>query len=264
MAIKNIFEGVINGTQYYARVFTVNPKNRVNNRADLPYAMAIPSAFPLKPESIDDYTLYRTYSHSYYAQTFTAPEDGWYKIIVYGASGNGGDGEEQSKDGVGVFAAGGGGGGGGGVCIAIVKLNKGDTIIITVGSIGSTSKAVINATAGETYSTMTVTSGGDGGNGDTYTGGYFGDAYANGGYGGKGGKASGGNYANYSGKSGGSGGEDSSDDSSDYVSADGGYGGSPGYTGGRKGGDGGSENSSGDSGSAGYVQIYRGNTNIVA
>jgi hypothetical protein len=264
MAIKNIFEGVINGTQYYARVFTVNPKNRVNNRADLPYAMAIPSAFPLKPESIDDYTLYRTYTSTYGTHTFEAPEDGWYKIIVYGASGNGGDGDERSKDEVGAFAAGGGGGGGGGVCITIAKLNKGDTVIITVGSVGSTSKAMINATAGETYSQMTVTPALDGDDGDTYTGGYFGDSYARGGNGGEGGEASGGKYANYSGKRGGRGEEDSSDDSSDHVSAEGGSGGDPGYTGGRKGGKGGPENSSGDSGSAGYVQIYRGNTNIVA
>lgn len=264
MAIKNIFEGVINGTQYYARVFTVNPKNRVNNRADLPYAMVIPSAFPMKPESINDYTLYRAYSHSYYAQTFTAPEDGWYKFVLFGASGNGGDGEEDSKDGVGAGAAGGGGGGGGGACISIVKMNKNDTAVISTGSTGNVSQITINATAGEKYSQMTVEPAGDGHDGDVYMGGFFGDAYADGGGGGAGGKASGGNYANYTGNSGRSGGEDFSDDADDYVSADGGSGGSAVYTGARRGGDGGSSGSSGDSGSSGYAQIYRGNTNIVA
>lgn len=264
MSIKKEFNGLINGTQYYARVFTVNPKSRVNNRADLPYAMAIPSAFPLKPESINDYTLYRTYSVTYYAQTFTAPEDGWYKFVLFGASGSGGDGEEDSKDGVGAGAAGGGGGGGGGACISIVKMNKNDTAVISTGSTGNGSQIVINATAGEKYSQMTVEPARDGHNGDVYMGGYFGDAYADGGGGGAGGKASGGNYANYTGNSGGSGGEDFSDDADDYVSADGGSGGSAVYTGARRGGDGGSSGSPGDSGSSGYAQIYRGNTNIVA
>lgn len=269
MAIKNIFEGVINGTRYYARVFVVNPKNRVNNRADLPYAMAIPSAFPLKPESIDDYTLYRKYTGT---QTFTAPEDGWYKIRVFGASGMGSEGdtgEYTNEDGDTVYTAvGGRGGQGGGYACSIVKFNKGDTIVITCGEggvkplygyarEGTTTTVIIKSSFGEYSRTINITSGA---NGDKNWRDY--------------GIASGGNIENIKGNPGYNGEEwETEDETSVYAS--GGDGGLPpvwtsgvGYEGcrGGKGGDvtdGTPDRYPGDGENA-YVQIYRGNTNIVA
>lgn len=41
--ISHLFTGLENNKTYYARVFTVNPKGRVNNRVDLPWASAIPT-----------------------------------------------------------------------------------------------------------------------------------------------------------------------------------------------------------------------------
>ena len=259
--IKQTLTRVNNGETYYAKVFTVNPKERVNLRADLAYVSAVPMAFPAKPESEADYTLYRSYGAG--KSTFTAPEDGWYKIIVYGPSGNGGDGDNDDKSGVGAFAAGGGGGGGGAVAISIVKMNKDDTVVFSNASVGNTSTATFNATAGERYSNITVTSGEAGDDGKVYVGGYFGASYARGGTGGNGGEATGGTY-NYNGYKGRNGGEESSEDADDYVSVEGGERGSPGYTGGRYGGTGGDERNSGDDGQNGYSEVYRGNTNVVA
>lgn len=45
--ITHTFTGLTNNKTYYAKVFTVNNKKRVNNRADLPVANAIPSEYLL-------------------------------------------------------------------------------------------------------------------------------------------------------------------------------------------------------------------------
>lgn len=41
--IEHIFENLTNGATYYGKVFTVNPKKRVNNRADLMVFAAVPA-----------------------------------------------------------------------------------------------------------------------------------------------------------------------------------------------------------------------------
>ena len=83
---SKLIEGLTNGEEHFIKVFTVNHKGRVNNRVDLPVASVIPSAFPAEPSS---YALIGTYSSS---QTFTAPEDGWYQVELFGRSGAGGAG----------------------------------------------------------------------------------------------------------------------------------------------------------------------------
>lgn len=183
--------------------------------------------FPEEPSSYEQLALITS------SQTWTAPENGWFQIEVFGASGNGGAGQSSS-----YAHYGGGGGGGGGYACSRIKMNKGDTIALTVGAVGETSSATIESSL-ESYSELSVTRGANGTDGRTGT---FGT-------GGAGGKARGGNYANENGGKGGAG-----------TTAGGGAGGTAGYTGGNKGGAGG-YTGTGASGSAGFVKIYRGNTN---
>lgn len=235
-------EGLENSKEFFAKVFTVNHKERVNNRIDLPVVSAIPTAFPAEPSS---YNLIGTYSSS---QTFTAPNDGWYQIELQGPSGNGG---AANKDAFSCYT--GGGGGGGGCTISRVKLNKGDTIVYTHAAVGGTCKVVINSSI-ETYGAMQVTSGTNGGDGDA-------TSYSAG-TGGAGGTATGG-QENHNGINGSAG-----SDGSIGSSYSGGAGGAAGYTGGNVGGNGGGWNSgkviAATAGKAAFVKIYRGDTNIVA
>lgn len=184
--------------------------------------------FPEEPSAYNQLALITS------SQTWTAPENGWFQIEVFGASGNGGNGKSST-----FKTYGGGGGGGGGYSCSRIKMNKGDTISLTVGAIGSTSSASINSSL-ESYSKLSVTYGRNG------TDGRVGTTEVSGG---AGGIASGGNYANKSGGQGGTG-----------TLSSGGAGGTAGYTGGNIGGSGGYE-SDGAKGSAGFVKIYRGNTN---
>ena len=213
--------------------------------------VSVVSLFPAEPSS---YSLTNTYTSS---TTFTAPANGYYQIEVQGASGTGGGYFRKSN----YVVFGGGGGGGGGCAISRVQMNKGDTIVISIGGVGSTTKATINSSRAS-YSAPQATSGG---NGSTPT---SSNTTMSGGAGGVG---SNGNYANYSGGAGGSGVEGSQYAyiSSSYgVVPAGGPGGSAGYTGGQTGGTGGGHTgtSGGNyynatSGSAGFVKIYAGNTN---
>lgn len=251
-------EGLENGVTVYAKVFTVNPEGRVNNRADLPAVSAIPSEFPEEPTS---YALIGTYTSS---QIFTAPETGYYKIEVHGASGNGGNGggyRFKSDTSIVCFAAGGGGGGGSGYGCSIVKLNKGDTIIIVIGTVGNDTMAQINSSI-ETYSSIDVSSGGNGNNGDPYG--------RKGGSGGLGGVSNGGNVQNLTGTAGTTGAFNDGSNTAQVFQVSGG---SPAHSEGNKGGNGGSAyanksgtetNGAGEAGKAGFVKIHRGNTNIVA
>lgn len=264
MAIySKLIEGLNNGDEMFVKVFTVNHKERINNRIDLAFASVIPSAFPIEPTA---YILISTYSST---TTFTAPEDGFFKIVAQGASGKGGSGsrykwgdnsDEDEEDYL-YSLAGGGGGGGGGCSIYAVKLKKGDTVFISPGASGSTTSVVINSSIEGTI-TLTVTSGANG------TGGSTGSQSATAGKGGAGGVGSGG-QENYKGSTGSDGAGNNTAHSADHDSVSGGAGGNPGYTGGRKGGNGGgaytnSSWSSGSNGTTGFVQIYRGDTNIVA
>lgn len=261
MAIySKLIEGLNNGDEMFVKVFTINPKGRVNNRVDLPFASVIPSAFPHEPSS---YELINTYTT---ATTFTAPENGYYRIELFGASGNGGNGGWSSNNSGG--AAGGGGGGGGAVAISEVKLNKGDTVILTSIAIGSTAATYINSSI-EVYSNMLCVSGANGGNSTMNRN--TSPSTTAGGKGGSGGSASGGNVGNYNGGAGGTGASLVRSHQS-TLTASGGGGGSAGYTGGNVGGDGGKGTFNADyasgsttspgSGKTAFMKIYRGNTNL--
>ena len=246
-----------NGVTYYGKVFSVNPKKRVNNRADLTVFAAIPSDLPAEPS---EYLLIGTYTS---AQTWIAPEDGWFMVEAFGASGNGGNAYYYSEDDgedTYYYTSAGGGGGGGGYAASAVKLKKGDTIVITSLAVGSVATIYFNSSI-ETYSNILVTSGGNGRNG----------AMSSGGAGGSGGSASGGNISNVNGNSGGRGTYNSAETSPSYVfnTTTPGSGGTSGYLGGRTGGKGGYNSGTfGDTtkptnGSAGYTRISRGNTNVI-
>lgn len=217
--------------------------------------IAVASLFPSEPSS---YNLIGKYTSN---QTWTAPEDGYYQVEAFGASGNGGRGGHYYQT---MFlklsiAGGGGGGGGGGYACSRVKMKKGDTIVLSTGAVGSNTTAEINSSM-ESYSTLTVTSGANG----TDTG--VSSSGATAGVGGSGGVGSGGNYSNKTGGTGGNG----TTKTSATSAATGGSGGTSGYSGGRTGGKGGSGYSTttglkyydGAAGSAGFFKIYRGNTNL--
>lgn len=266
--ISHTFSGLTNGFTYYGKVYTVNPKERANNRADLAVFAATPSAFPDSPT---EYLLIDTYTTS---QTWEAPEDGWFKVEVHGASGNGGVAQPSpgnswvvTVDGISYcFYVSGGGGGGSGYSCSTVKLKKGDTVRLAVGSIGSDTTATVSSSVDPIYShSLKVTSGG---NGSPGTKAY--PSYASGGAGGVG---SGGNQSN---KTGGAGGKGTCDleegTSSDRPLAAGGTGGTYAVAGGNVGGKGGEWNGkqyndgglvSPASGKAGFIKISRGNTNVL-
>lgn len=202
--------------------------------------VSVVSLFPSSPSA---YNLIGTYTGN---QTWTAPENGYFQIEVFGASGSGGDPSNSY--------AGGGGGGGGGYACSRVTLNKGDAIALTVGAVGATTSAAVNSSHNNSYDhTLQVTSGGNGAKASGKTPGS----------GGAGGTGSGGNYANYAGGAGGNGGAGSA-----YAVGAGGNGGTAGYSGGNVGGKGGQSGiiivggeTKGEAGAAGFIKIYRGNTN---
>lgn len=263
-------------TAYYWAVFALNSKGSYMN--GFPTVSYQTPDFPAYPTSFSQITAPTS------SGTFTAPEDGWFQIELFGASGAGGNSDTDSETFEGSYAgsgttstdpdsrydylyaagaAGGGGGGGGGVAVSVWKLFEGETISYTVGSGTCTC-----TTNGETsYSTMTVTAGAQGGSGSVRLD-DGGSQSASGGSGGSGGSASGGNIGNYNGGRGGSGNAEADDSTSSEpdVSATGGSGGTPTYSGGRTGGAGAGAytgNSSPGSGQKGYIRISRGNTNVV-
>ena len=193
--------------------------------------------FPAEPSA---YSLLGTYTA---ATTWKAPEDGWFQVELFGASGNGG-----TMGGIGSGA--GGGGGGGGCAISRIALKAGDTVVTSGLAIGGTAKAAVNSSYDDNFDhTLSVTSGANGSNGTTMKGGA----------GGAGGKASGGNYANYNGGTGGAGGNMSLNGN---TVPSGGTGGTAGYTGGRTGGTGEDYSNEAGSGSKAFMKVYRGNTNL--
>lgn len=210
------------------------------------------NSFPSQPESNEDYTLIDTYTTS---QTWTAPEDGWYKIEVHGASGKGGNAGKSAGDvsGAYYFSTGSGGGGSGYAC-SIVKLNQNDSVVLTCGATGNDTLAIINSTHPEENShTLKVTSGGNGSNSGNS------QKAVNGGSGGIG---SGGNieYGNGS-----SGSKNTYSTLKTNWSGTGATGGNPYNSNGNAGGNGGNVTNgyagSGAAGSAGFIKIYRGNSN---
>lgn len=199
--ISHKFEGLTNGETYYTKVFTANPNGRVNNREDVPAVSCVPSSFPGEPT---EYVLIDTITES---TTFTAPEDGWYQIELFGASGSGGNSDfiGAARGDAERFASSvsGGGGGSGALATSIVPLKKGDSILLDSLAVGETATATITSGYDSSYNhTMTCVSGGNGGNADAN---YFGPDRCTVGSGGTGGTATGGNVTNINGNKGTSG-----------------------------------------------------------
>ena len=265
--ITHTFSNLLNSATYYGKVFSVNPRGRINNRIDLSIFTAITTGVSRFPEEPSEYVLIDTYTS---AQTWTAPEDGWFQVEVFGASGNGGKGvakrvEEDNGESYDYYANGGGGGGGGAYAASVVKLKKDNTITFASLGIGGVATVNFNSSV-NAYPTITVESGKNGGSGHTYSGGGNSSYIAP--SGGKGGTASGGNVTNINGSNGGKGTvADGVDVRSDVVTT-GGAGGKPGHTDGRTGGKGGyfsgySNEIAPTNGKAGFVRISRGNTNAL-
>lgn len=246
--ITYTFSGLDNSTTYYGKVFTVNPNNRVNGRADLTVFAAATSSFPNEPTSYD--YLINTYTTS---MTWTAPEDGYFRIMAFGSSGAGTNATVTRNDLVGAGnyrykGTSGNGGGGGAYACTDIKMNKGDAVKMTIGAASATTTIVITSTTGEVYPTITLT-GGQPGSGTR-----------------AGGTASGGTVANANGTAGGTGSTDEIYRDNDLQIA-GGSAGKAGHASGNAGGAGGAVvNASAQSGGAGkaaFIRIYRGNTNVV-
>lgn len=246
--ITYTFSGLDNSTTYYGKVFTVNLNNRVNGRADLTVFAAVTSNFPNEPTSYD--ALVGTYTSS---MTWTAPEDGYFRIMAFGSSGAGSNATVTRNDLVGTNysykGTSGNGGGGGAYACSDIKMNKGDTVQITLGAASATTTITITSTTGEVYSTITLT-GGQPGSGTR-----------------AGGTATGGNVSNASGSAGGTGSTDSVTNDNDLQIA-GGSAGKSAHSEGNNGGAGGAvvnaAAQTGGSGKTAFVKIYRGNTNVVA
>ena len=204
--------------------------------------VAVKSAFPEAPTA---YNLIGTYTAS---QTWTAPESGYFKIEVFGASGSGGTGSGGLMN-----ASGGGGGGGGYSCSQGVTLNKNDSVVLTIGGVGSTTSAKVDSTHNNSFDhTLQVTSGANGGTAVTYS---------SPGGGGSGGVASGGKTTNTNGGNGGGGVTSSIGKEATPGGGGAGANGAPNGGAGGKGSTSNGTNTPGSSGSAGFIKIYRGNTN---
>lgn len=143
MPIKSkTFSGLVNGNTYFGKVFTANPKGRVNNRADLLTAFATASATPPRPveweflEAIASDT------------TWTPPvANAWYRIWVFGKCGDGG-----ARQGSGVTNnIGGSGGNSGGLACSVLL---GSDIIDT--------QCTVNASITSFGNHLSATSGADG------------------------------------------------------------------------------------------------------
>lgn len=195
------------------------------------------------PEEPEKYELIGKYTVN---QTWKAPENGWFQIEVYGASGSGGTGNSN-------WNVSGGGGGGGGLSVARIKLKKDEEVLLTV---GNTTKAKINGSmVEEKWKEPSVTAAESGTDYvlDTSEG-----YKAASGKGGAGGIAFGGNFANFNGEAGGNG----RGFSGGAGGNQGGFGkGYPSENAGGKGGGGYGGIVSGESGKPGFFRIYRGNFN---
>lgn len=256
--IEQVISGLANGATYYCKVFTVNPEGRVNNRIDLGTIAVIPVAFPAEPT---EYKMIGTYTAS---QVWEAPEDGWFKIELHGASGNGG---ETNPANIGwyrytddddvdwYYAYSGPSGGGGAYVCSVVKLKKGDVVSLVCGNAGANTTAAI-ASSMETHSLMQAISGGNGVAGTSSSS--FGTA-------GTGGVASGGNISNLNGNNGGYGNRSQSEEHTYDITAAMVKGGAAAHPDGNAGGNGayitGGTRYALTSGKPGYFKIYRGNTN---
>ena len=263
--------GLTNDKTYYVRVFPINHEECAQSEIAGQLATAMTSSFPA--EEPTSYNLLETVTTS---RTWTAPADGWYRIEVQGASGSGASssgrqnivyGSEDDPKKQPVYISG-GGGGGGGASVSIVKLKKGDTIVLTCGAIGEDSSAIISSSI-EAYDVMTVTSGKTPADAAVWDRSIYDWSAPSG----DGGEASGGNVGNYNGENGKSGNRTITSSERAY----GGTGGKAGLAEGNPGGTGAGGMAAYNSedhqyntetaktlGQAGFVKIYSGNTNKVA
>lgn len=230
--------GLENYTDYYFAVYTLNEAGGYG----IPVVSeAYSYEFPAEPTEYTEVTRITS------SQEYIFPEMGWFKIVAVAGGGKGGDGYLSYKKNAG------GGGGSGGISVKFSSTNEHSTISVQISS-KSISIPQYNISA---------TSGGDGQNGEDYTG--SSGIGSPGVSGGAPGSASGGdeNVQGVSGKRGSS--------FTGSSNANGGAGGKTTYelyvsTGG-KGGNVSATNDTaypGSPGSAAYVVILRGNTNIPA
>ena len=240
--------GLQSYTNYYYTAFTLNALDGYGEGVT---ADVYRFDFPAEPTS---WSLVEKITAS---QTFTIPEDGWFKVAAVGGGGTGGAGDgDRTQDSESWethrCAASGGGAGSGGIAISVVPLYKGNTLTLSVN--GSVKIAELSLSAGI---------GGNGGSAYARAS-SSGSITVRAGTGGKGGTASGGNLYTTNGNGGASGSTNKTGSSiaggaGGTLSVDGET--SAGGAGGR--GDD-SSPGAGGAGSAAYVAIYRGNTNIAS
>lgn len=129
--------------------------------------------------------------------TWSAPENGWYRIICVGGAGKAGLKGLCAYDGNRYYSgSGGGGGGSGGISVSDLYIEEGTTYQVTINSISSSFSNLLTAGAGA--------NGEDGIH--AFNNGIFSDGNS-GGKGGSGGVAAGGNLINIPGYTGGQGGD---------------------------------------------------------
>ena len=214
----------------------------------------VPKVFPDEPTS---WSLLETVTKT---KNFVSPETGWFKFVLVGKGGKGGNASYFSDTYKPAYSSGasGGSGGSGGICISKHGILKGESISINFQN-GGISILPLD---------LKVTSGENGTNGNALS-----TTSAKAGVGGTGGTASGGNISNFNGKRGNDGKVGYARNSFDTFSALGGTAVSStadGET--SKSGSGGGVFKSSEtygfsktdpsSGTSEYVKIYRGNTNI--
>lgn len=258
------FTELENGQTYYARVYTVNPEGYMQSEIGTQIGSAIPQDFPAEPS---EYVLIGTYTS---AQTWTAPEDGWFKIELFGASGSGGAAKYSQYDDYGTtvyeVTSGFGGGGGGYSLSEGVALNAGDIISCSTETNGTMTLNVYSSVADVASITMSCTRGGDGPTASTSS---IGITYPHGATGGAGGVASGGTTSNINGGAGANRILKTQKYTNDDLTAASVSGGAAGHADGNAGGNSGacrhgSITAQPGSGKAAFFRVSRGNTNVVA
>ena len=111
VTVDNLQENI----EYYFSVFALSKTGKYNSYASTRYV----NFFPDEPTSYSKIADYST------SGTFTAPEDGWYRLDAIGASSMG---SPVQYYGTGQINSGAGGGSGALASKSLIKLNKGDTL----------------------------------------------------------------------------------------------------------------------------------------
>ena len=117
VTVDNLQENI----EYYFSVFALSKTGKYNSYASTRYV----NFFPAKPASYSKIADYST------SGTFTAPEDGWFRLDAIGASSMG---SSVQYYGTGQINSGAGGGSGALASKSLIKLNKGDTLSFAIGA----------------------------------------------------------------------------------------------------------------------------------